>query len=515
VLPEVWRAPEAYAGATATLQLFKAPSELPSELQEGIIVCDDHAVHQVTRFAPDLEQDPIARRFYGRLDCPYIRTLQLEFEESRKKGMTPSPHNPVDIVDPNRRRGLDRENHPFVRELFAWAGEQLRIAVDQVKRQEAKERRDFVNEDTRKRLRELGKAVARHLQERIEEEMLLPRTSEDEATLAREGVLLNPQFSKIAVGEVRRLAYTVLSFGESDARNVTVETDGPGLKVSPAKPALKPQKRNPERLTAYFDIQGVHLTEKVVLTVRNVHELIGPVSRDIRVVEAQDEYLDYPEGISFEKQNYTVHDNGSRTLCFVAKGSRYREVDWRDKGLVHSSNPQAVPILRGSAVDIENRRKDLWRGQIQVRGRGVGRQSTVTLRVSTRARTETASASVEVVDKAETPDVAIEIKIVSDPPGQWRAEWDRETPNLLKIYGTHPVLARYRGQEEDGYPGEKDPQFKVLVAEIVAQKVTERVIQQKIVSNPRLFEEPNAFFFLFTEEMNAFLPTAHRVMVPG
>ena len=56
-----------YEGASARLRLFKAANELPSELQEGIIVTDDRAIHQVTHFAPDLEEDPVARRFFGRL----------------------------------------------------------------------------------------------------------------------------------------------------------------------------------------------------------------------------------------------------------------------------------------------------------------------------------------------------------------------------------------------------------------------------------------------------------------
>jgi len=503
-----------YQEAVAELRIFKAPAELSTELQEGIIVCDEHTVHQVTRCSPDLEQDRIGRRFFGRLDCNYIRTLQLNFEEVRKRGGKPPDYNPVDIVDPNRRRGLDREGHPFVNKLFNWAEELLRKAVEQVKGEEGERKRGVASEEMKSQLKELSKAVAQHLKERLDEETLLPRTPEQEATLLREGVLLNPQFQRIAVGEVRRMGYTVVSFGEGeDPQHITVEMDGEGLKVTPAKPLLKPQRRNAERLTAYFELEGVRPNKKVALMVRHKHELIPPVSRTLEVVEAGDPYADRPYGVSFENQNYTVHDNGTRTLIFVAKGRRFHTVDWASQDFVETTNPEAIAIMRGKTLKVETVSKDVWRGEVHVRGRGIGKHSKITLSIPTTDGLATTNATIQVVDREEPPQVSIQIEIVPESGGQWRAMWDREKPNRLKIYAEHPTLARYLGREEDRYPGEKQPHFKILIAEIVAEKVVQRILEAKIESNPRLFEEDKPFFFRYTEEMTSFLPIAHKIMI--
>jgi hypothetical protein len=102
---------------------------------------------------------------------------------------------------------------------------------------------------------------------------------------------------------------------------------------------------------------------------------------------------------------------------------------------------------------------------------------------------------------------------VPDPAGQWRAAWDRDNPNLLKVYAEHPTLARYLGPREQGYPGQQQAHFRVLLGEIVADKVVQRILEVKAEANPRLFSDPQRFFFLYSEEMTTFLPIAHKVML--
>ncbi len=503
-----------YERASARLRIFKAANELSSELQEGIIVTDGHAIYQVTHFALDLEEDPVARRFFGRLECSYIRQLQLEFEGRRKSGEEPSAHNPVDIVDPNRRRGLDKDAHPFVKQLFGWAEKRFRAAVEEVREEEGAKETRVANEETKKRLKALSKAVAEHLEGRIEEETLSPRTQEQESALQQEGVLLNPQFNRIAVGETRRLGYTVLSFGEGeDPDHVTVTIEGAGIVLDNKEPPLRPQRRNPDRLSAYFEISGTGPIGNVVLTVTHRSELIRPVSRTLEVVEPENPYANLPYGLFFEKQNYTVHSNGLRTLSFVARGRRFRGVDWDARGLIQSSRPEAVTILRGNALSVKQVTKDVWDGNTQIRGQGVGKSSVVTLSIPTKDGFETANTRVKVVEKEEPSGVSIEIKLVPDPAGQWRAAWDRDNPNLLKVYAEHPTLKRYLGPREQEYPGQNQPHFRVLLAEIVADKVVQRILEARAQENTRLFTDSQKFFFLYSEEMTSFLPIAHKVML--
>jgi hypothetical protein len=468
----------------------------------------------VTRFSPELDQDPVGRRFFGKLECEYIRKLQMDFEASRSEGRPPSQHNPVDIVDPNRRRGLDHEGHPFVKQLFEWAEGALRRVIDEIKSAERTEYRGVANDVTKKKLRDLSRAVAEHLKSRMDEEILGPRSPEQNAALQSEGVLLNPQFSRIAVGETKRMGYTVLSFGTGqDPTHVTVESNSDAIKITPARPTLHPQRRNPDRLTAYFEVHGVKLGQSVTLIVRNPNELIPPVERYLEVVEPEDPYEKLPAGLFFEQQQYTVHDNGTRTIRFIAKGKRFRQVEWDKKNLVESSNPSSVAILKGSTVVVDKVDKDVWQGELQIRGQGIGQKSRISLSVSSRDGTESSYASVEVVGKQEPSAISVEIDIVPESGGQWRAQWDRQKPNRLKVFAQHPTLARYLGSHEAGYPGQETPHFRVLLAEIVAEKVVQRILEGKLESNPSLFQDQMAFFFIHTEEMTSFLPIAHQIMV--
>jgi hypothetical protein len=447
---EVFNFDPPYQGVSAQLRLFRAEHELSSELQEGVIVTDGHAIYQVTRFASDLEEDPVARRFFGRLECPYIRQLQLDFEERRKAGAAPSPENPVDIVDPNRRRGLDRDAHLFVMQLFDWAEEVLRAAVKEVREEEGEKETRVADEETKKRLKALSKAVAEHLKSRVEEETLAPRTQEQEAALQEEGVLLNPQFNRITVGETRRLGYTVLSFGEGDdPDHVTVAVSGDGLSVDNKKPPLRPQRRNPDRLSAYFEISGVRPTDGAILTVEHSNELIKPICRTIEVVEQEDPYADLPYGLFFEKQNYTVHSNGLRTLRFLARGRRFRGVNWQARDLIQSARPDAIAILRGNALSVEEVAKDIWKGDTQVRGQGVGRSSVITLSVPTKDGVETANARVKVVEKEEPSDVSVDSNSCPIQQGSGGQPGiatipicSRSTRSILHLHGISDLASR-------------------------------------------------------------------------
>ncbi len=504
-----------YQGVKARLELYKAEDELSSDMQEGILITDGWAAYQVTRFASDFDEDPIARRFFGRLECSHIRHLQLEFEENRRQGKKPENNNPVDIVDPNRRRGLDCDNHPFVKKLFEWAEDILCSTVQDARDQESEKETRAASEETKKRLAALSKAVAEHLKEKVENETLTPQTPEEKAILEADGALLNPQFQRIEIGETKRLGYTVLSFGKDfDPENITIEVEGDGLKVDPKKPFLKPQKRDPEKLAAYFEITGIEVSPQVKLSIIHPNELIKPVVRLIEVIESKDPYANLQPGLFFEKQAYTVHHNGTRTLTFLARGRRFRTVNWNSQENVKSSRSEAISILRGGSLNVQKVAKDVWKGEVHVKGFGVGNSGIITLSITTNDGDEVANARVKVVEKENTDGATIKIELVWESAGKWRAEWDRANPNFLKVYAQHPVLCRYLGKQEDIRRTEEAAHFRILLAEIVADKVAQRILEKKIESNPREFEDPHKMFFRYSEEMTDFLPKAHEIMIP-
>lgn len=197
----------------------------------------------------------------------------------------------------------------------------------------------------------------------------------------------------------------------------------------------------------------------------------------------------------------------------MAKGRRFRSVNWDSRDSVETTDQEAVSIMHGKALNVEDLGKDGWKGEIQVRGRGIGRHSKINLSIETKNGIEATHTMVEVVDKERQPQASIQIDIVPEPGGQARAAWDRENPNRLKVYAGHTSLVRYLGHEEDGYPGQNLPHSKILLAEIVVEKVVQRILEKKMESNPRYFEDPNALFFRYSEELTMFLPIAHRAMI--
>ena len=64
----------------------------------------------------------------------------------------------------------------------------------------------------------------------------------------------------------------------------------------------------------------------------------------------------------------------------------------------------------------------------------------------------------------------VSVKLVSESGGTSRATWDRKNPNVLKVHAKHPTLSRYVGPETDGFPGQEELHFRILLAEIVAEK---------------------------------------------
>ena len=65
----------------------------------------------------ELENDPNAKWFFGRLTCDFIDDLWNEYDNRFEQGLPALPANPRPIVDPLRKEGLVRE-HPFVDALF-------------------------------------------------------------------------------------------------------------------------------------------------------------------------------------------------------------------------------------------------------------------------------------------------------------------------------------------------------------------------------------------------------------
>ena len=88
--------------------------------------------------------------------------------------------------------------------------------------------------------------------------------------------------------------------------------------------------------------------------------------------------------------------------------------------------------------------------------------------------------------------------------------------NELEIAARHPSLARYLGTKDQGFPGQEEKHFRVLMSEIVADAVCARLLQKNIEANPIDYEDAdwNQYYAEFSEYMTAFLPKAHKLVLP-
>ena len=79
----------------------------------------------------------------------------------------------------------------------------------------------------------------------------------------------------------------------------------------------------------------------------------------------------------------------------------------------------------------------------------------------------------------------------------------------------HPSLRRYLGQAAEGFPGQNNHQFRVLVAEIVADAVCADIVSRNADANPESYANADwdRYYAEYSEYMTRFLPIAHRTQV--
>ena len=110
-----------YPGATAKMTLRKSKDVIPESIEVkgrgyGVVIASsDRINHDVTIFNPVFESEEAVRYIFGRLECPYIKDLMIDFDSN---GI--SPKNPFTVLDPSRQTGVNVD-HPFIKELYSVA----------------------------------------------------------------------------------------------------------------------------------------------------------------------------------------------------------------------------------------------------------------------------------------------------------------------------------------------------------------------------------------------------------
>lgn len=492
-----------------TLWRAERPLQDPSDprfRRTGITLNGRRAIHGCSFLRSDLERDPAADRYFGRLACEDIDLLAEEWDGRRERGERHPDENPSFLIDPNRRGSLADE-HPFVRALFTVPVEILKKQFEAERNERESRRREVEAKETTERLRKLAREASKFMREKMDDlGVVSPGDVVNEKSFHKTGVGVSPVFTQIPVGTTKSFtvkvnnerldlpAGTVVAVGLSKAAQSAVELLGSAteLEADPVDIRL---------LRGSFSLKGIQESRRVQVSCQV--DALEPVFVELQVIPAEPIDREIPNDFAFHRRAYTVRHGGRRTL--LLRGRFGGPVPARTKVRLEDDS---VAVLRArggfelvpgttyyeAAISVEGRRLN---GKTRVVAENDGRSAWCELRVLQK----------------EDPGVDLKFKLVDHDLGaNYRAVWDRKEPNTLLITTRHESIRRYLGSDDTGYPGQHGEAFRVLLAELVSDNVCRRVVEEHARAQPHQFDS-DKLYLLHNRLMKEFTPIAHRIQL--
>ncbi len=496
-----------YSNATAKLVIVRAPAPFERENNRfrlgGILVKSKHAVHEATYFDPELETDPHALWFCGRLTCAYIDDLLNEFDDRFEQGVPLDSSNHLPIIDPSRTSGLTRE-HPFVQALFREALKRLRPLVEEERQREEHQRATIESDATRRRLNALEKAASKFMQDYGDDEDVARDTDSYQAgsQFKTRGYLLSPLFAQLVQGHSQRFGLTINQevFPEIESgASVQVECLTQEISSDRRFATLQPHAQQDGVLRATWSIKAEHVTPATAVRAR-----IGPIVAEstIEIFTEEADRFKEVHTLCFAKKRYRLYTDGSRKrLRILAPISAFPQ----PTEFIAAMSSRHFK-MSGPRFIRPNARLGVAQGEIVLASDGTEGKGTITI----SAAGSEAAAELEAVP---APGAALSIKVADIDLKHQRSRWRQ---NVLEIAARHPSLSRYLGSKAKHFPGQEQKHFRLLLAEIVADAICGRLVDQNIKANPEDYENAdwNLYYADYTRFMSLFLPIAHKLQVP-
>jgi len=495
-----------YPGVTARLRIWRHGTRFDEDKrsafrENGVLVRSRRAIHQITLFG--LESDPYSEWFFGKLDCPYIDTLVNEYDE-RYVAREPHPvSNPSRLIS-RRREGLAAD-HPFTQALFEAARERLKILVEEEREAEEERHRRIESKETKARLSRLAAAARRFMVKKM-------REFDEEIDLA--GVVMDgrlvpdlaiiPGGCKLPPGE--RKTFSVVSRAELDAGTdvrLRIASGSSGIAISRKEITLRRHPKIENALRGTFKVEATADDGFGIIEAERNGFL---AQASVEVGEPEIEIV-VPEELTFEKSSYNIVYGKRKGVKILAPKSL---VDLAGP-IVHvtSTDPQHIVVRRQKVELRMSPGGEYGIGQTQIEGRKLDAKAVLHAALGPAL----ASAKAKVVQRRLTGP-PIEFRVVNEYWGPQRAIWSPPDGYLLKIAGRHQSIGRYLGPYEKGFPGQESPHFRVLLAEIGAASVCQRLLMEKDKrSTVRMDMDRVGFYYEHLRLMGEFLPIAHRAML--
>jgi hypothetical protein len=514
MIDEEFEVPE-YPSIRAHLTILKSEKRLDDPpdkrfRRSGLLVKGKRAIHEIAFFKPEIEHEPYSAFYFGKLTCPYIDTLCIEYDKRREQGQPHSESNPSLLVDPSRQAGL-RKEHPFTKALYQVPIERLHTLISQDKAREQQREIQIENEFTKQRLDKLAKAASKFIRDKIEDvsDFMSRGDETDSGTYGKQGTILIPTYYTLALGEIKPFYFRVKRPSVGLPEDVAkVNCEGEGIRLLTKEFPLKPSVHNEDLLSGTFQVEGVALTNAASLSV--LYNGLPPTEALVSVVESKSpNFIDVPNGLAFDREHYFVREGRTRRLLLRAE---YPAVVSEITTIQVISSSENIPVIKPQCRLFPVSGSNYAEGYITVQGRRLNERGTITARVDQR----TCEATIEVT---QTPSVGFPIRIlIRDMSyGNFRAMWDRpENPNHLLISAQHESVRRYLGASPE-FEGQNAPYFKILLAEIVSESVCRRVLEELAQLSPWEYEGLNmaGFYAQHNRFMKEFTPIAHSTQLSG
>ncbi len=500
-----------YEDARFRFRLWKAhePLEDPADKRcrrTGVIVQGARGIHGVSFLANELEGDPAAEHFFGRIECGFIDRLAEEFDERLGSGHGGVDTNPMFILDPNRRGGLE-ERHPFTRALYQQPIEVLKTEFKQHRDAEREQRKQVEAKETTERMRRLAREASRFMRDKLDEAGALGAGEKVRTkSFAQKGVGIVPAFTQIPLGGTR--TFTVRA-----SRDLGLPS-GTSVKVSLSKVAarcievvgspvdLEPDPVHDDLLRGSFVLRGA---QKGSCQVGCQVDGLDLVHAEIQVVDDAPTDVEITNGFAFHRKTYTVRPGARKKLLIRARFDR------------PIAEPPNIKFVTSIEEVVKLRKRDplelvegttYYEGAIAVEGLKLNGKTILTA----EADGKKASCQVTVAQRDEEG-IELDFKLVDYSLGQnYRATWDRDEPNKLLITTQHESVSRYLGAAEDGYPGQHSDAFRVLLAELISDNVCRRIVEEQLRTLP-MDVDADKVYVQHNKLMREFTPIAHKIQL--
>jgi hypothetical protein len=508
-----------YPQAEFVFKLWKAP-EILEDFQgdkfrkSGIIIKGERAIHECSLLYKGFENDDAAKKYFGRIECPYIDVLLNEWDERERLKIEHPNENPSFLLDPNRQYGLNKE-HPFTKSLFQIPGEILKELLEEEKKKKEIHKQEITNRDTQLRLDALAEAAGKFLSEQVEE-IDEVTTDPPDGELLKRGVLIFPSYFNIAIGEIRTLTF-YLSRKTTDnlpsLSNVLFWTDDKNtLSVLDRENKLRKHPTKADTYLCTFRVEGKKVCERVIVKAKCSNYFADAFAR---VIEKKLDEHNFVLPFEFEHKLYQVKEGSKRNIKVYAK---YPEVVSQETTLqITSSDSEALPVI-GRCIIKPVVNSNYAVGEILIQGRRLKKESIQVMAKMDELETIT---RVKIVQKEEGARLKIEIE--DEDFGNFRAMWarDRGKPNLLLISGRHDSIKRYLGPGPS-FDEQNLPHFRLLLAEIVAESICRKSLELEAKErswefNWAALRDDNAIaadvLSRLQKRIKDFVAVAHKVML--